>query len=122
MTTWKNGMANVFNSGAFLQQCFSVHPLSLRFKMFAMPDKIGIVCLHCKSRHRLTIGAITRVIGDSELREDGAATGLGTCATTHQEALHVTEVSVDRDIVQFRCRECKAGFQATICLFETHQP
>ncbi len=115
-------MAHVFQSGAFLQQCFSVHPLSLSFKRFTTPDTIGIFCIHCKSRHRLTVGTITRVLGDSELCEEGAGTKLEACANHHQEALHVTEVSVDRDIVQFRCRECRAGFQTTISLFETYQP
>lgn len=115
-------MANIYRSGAFLQQCFSVHPLSLSFKMLTLPDKIGIFCVHCKSRHRLTIGTISRIIGDSELFEEGAASVLEACATTHQEALHVTEVSVDRDIAQFRCRECKAGFQVTISCYETYQP
>ena len=115
-------MGNVFQSGAFLQQCFSVHPLSLSFKMFTMPNTIGIFCVNCKSRHRLTVGTVTRIIGDSELCEEGASTKLGTCASHHQEALHVTEVSVERGIVQFRCRECRAGFQTTISLFETYQP
>ena len=87
-----------------------------------MPDTIGIFCMNCKSRHRLNVGTITRSMGDSELCEEDASTKLGACANHHQEALHVTEVSVDRDLVQFRCRECRAGFQATISLFETYQP
>ena len=115
-------MGNVFQSGAFLQQCFSVHPLSLSFKLFTLPDTIGIFCINCKSRHRLTVGTITRIIGDAEWSEEGASAKLGSCVNHHQEALHVTEVSVDRDIVQFRCRECRAGFQATVSLFETYQP
>lgn len=116
-------MGNVFRSGAFLQQCFSVHPLSLSLKMLTLPDKIGIFCLHCKSRHRLTFDTISRVIGDAEFFEEGsAARMLEACANAHQEALHVTEVSVDRNIVQFRCRECNAGFQTRISLYETYQP
>lgn len=115
-------MGHVFQSGAFLQQCFSVHPLSLNVKLFTMPDTIGIFCINCKSRHRLTVGTITRIIGDSELSEEDASTKLETCAGHHQEALHVTEVSVERDIVQFRCRACRSGFQTTVSLFETYQP
>ncbi len=115
-------MGNIFRSGAFLQQCFSVHPLSLSLKMLTLPDKIGVFCLHCKSRHRLTVDTISRVIGDAELFEEGAARMLEACANAHQEALHVTEVSVDGNIVQFRCRECKAGFQTKISLYETYQP
>ncbi len=115
-------MAKVFQSGAFLQQCFSVHPLSLTVKMLTLPDTIGIACIHCKSRHRLTIGAITHLIEHAAMREEDAATGLAACVTHHQNALHVTEVCVNRDIIQFRCRECKAGFHATVSRFETYQP
>ncbi len=115
-------MANVFRSSAFLQQCFSVHPLSLTVKMLTLPDTVGIACSHCKSRHRLTIGPITHSIGKLEMCEEGAATGLATCVTSHRAALHVTEVCAERDLIQFRCRECKAGFQATVSLFETYQP
>ncbi len=115
-------MGNVFRSGAFLQQCFSVHPLSLSFKVFTAPDTIGIFCINCKSKHRLTIGDITRIIGDSELSAEDASAKLRSCAGHHPEALHVTEVSVDRDIVQFRCRKCRTGFQTTVSVFETYQP
>ncbi len=115
-------MGDVFQSGAFLQQCFSLHPLSLSFKLYTIPDTIGIFCINCKSRHRLTVGTITRVMGDSELSEEGISAKLEACAGHHREALHVTDVSVDRDIVQFRCRKCRVGFQATVSRFETYQP
>lgn len=115
-------MPTIYKSGAFLQQCFSVHPLSLNFKMLTLPDKIGIACVNCKFRHRLTFKTIARIIGDTESFEAGDAEGLQSCVTQHQEALHVTEVSVEQDIVQFRCRQCKTGFQANIALYETYQP
>ena len=115
-------MANIFKSGAFLQQCFSMHPLSLSVKMIALPDKIGIACANCKSRHRLTFSTLIRIIGDSESMKDGADQTLQSCITEHNNALHVTEVSVDQEIVQFRCRLCKIGFQATILVYETYQP
>ena len=115
-------MGHVFQSGAFLQQCFSVHPLSLSVKVFNRPETIGIVCMNCKSRHRLTVETLTLIIGDVESGQEGASTKLEACIRHHQEALHVTEVSVDRDLVQFRCRACKTSFQATVSRFETYQP
>ena len=115
-------MANIFKSSAFLQQCFSVHPLSLSVKMFTLPDKIGIACVSCKSRHRLTFSTITRIIGDSKHIISKEDHNLESCVTEHQNALHVTEVSINQDIVQFRCRFCKAGFQATVLVYETYQP
>ncbi len=115
-------MPTIYKSGAFLQQCFSVHPLSLSLKMLTLPDKIGIACVNCKFRHRLTLNTISRIIGDSESFQEGAAESLQSCITQHQDALHVTEVSVKHDIVQFRCRLCKTGFQVNISLYETYQP
>ena len=115
-------MANIFKSGAFLQQCFSVHPLSLSVKMITLPDIIGIACANCKSRHRLTFSTITRLIGDSEHIKYEQAQILESCVTEHHNALHVTDVSVERDIVQFRCRLCKIGFQVTVSVYDTYQP
>ncbi len=115
-------MPNIYKSGAFLQQCFAVHPLSLSFKMLALPDKIGITCVNCQSRHRLTIEKISRILGDSETAEESAAVNLESCAVQHQEAIHVTDVSIERDIVQFRCRHCKTGFRVGVTLYETYQP
>jgi len=115
-------MPQIHKSGAFLQQCFSVHPLSLSVKMLTLPDKMGIACVNCKFRHRLTIENFSRIIGDSASFEDGAATSLESCVSQHKEAIHVTEVSVAKDIVQIRCRHCKTGFQVGITLYETYQP
>ena len=70
----------------------------------------------------MTIGPITRLLGDSDSYEEGAAMSLESCVAQHQEALHVIEVSVDRDITQFRCRLCKMGFEIPVSLYETYQP
>lgn len=115
-------MPTIYKSGAFLQQCFSVHPRSLSFKMLTLPDKIGIACVNCNFRHRLTVTSISRIIGDAESFEEGDAESLKSCVTQHKEDLHVTEVSVEQDFVQFRCRLCKTGFQGNISMYETYQP
>jgi len=90
--------------------------------MLTLPDKMGITCVNCQFRHRLTIEKLSRIIGDSASIDDTAATSLKSCVHQHQEAIHVTEVSVTQDIVQFRCRQCKTGFQVGITLYETYQP
>ena len=90
--------------------------------MLTLPDKLGIVCIHCKSRHRLTIGPIICIIGDSEWFEEEGTAVLQSCLTNHQETVHITEVCLDRDIVQCRCRICHAGFQIPVSLYETYQP
>ncbi len=115
-------MANVFRSGAFLRQCFSVHPLSLTVKLLTLPDTVGIACRHCKSRHRLTIGAVTHLTGNADTEAQDAAAALAACVAGHRDALHVTDVCVERDIVQFRCRECRTGVHVAVSKFETCQP
>lgn len=115
-------MPNIFKTGAFLQQCFSVHPLSLSFKMFMFPDKLGIFCQNCKIRHRLTISNISKMIGSSEMLTVGVADILRYCAENHQGMLQVTEVSVEFNAIKLRCRTCKASFQLTIMLYESYQP
>ena len=36
-----------FKSGAFAQQCFSAHPLSLSFKALMPPDRVVVECINC---------------------------------------------------------------------------
>lgn len=115
-------MANIYKSGAFLQQCFAVHPFSLHLKMFRPPNTIGISCSHCKSRHRLTIGRLAQMMGETERSLSNPDTILETCMIEHPQSLHITEVSIDQDALHFRCRLCKIGLHATINLYETCQP
>lgn len=112
----------IFNTGAFLQQCFAVHPLSLSFKIVIRPDKIGILCTNCNMRHRLTIGRIQSQLHDEALIDSGAAPQLNQCAETHSEALRVNGVKVEGDLVQLRCRECQRTYRINVSFFETYQP
>ncbi len=112
----------IFNTGAFLQQCFAVHPLSLSFKMITLPDKVGILCSNCNMRHRLTVTNFHSHLQNETLPEGGAAPFLKQCAETHSEDLRVSGVNVERDSVQLRCRECQRTYHINVSLFETYQP
>ena len=112
----------IFNSGAFLQQCFAVHPLSLSFKMVTLPDKIGILCANCNMRHRLTLTMFHPRQQDEPMAENGAVPQLKLCAKTHSEDLRVSDVNVERDSIQLRCRECNRTYHFNVSLFETYQP
>ena len=112
----------IFNSGAFLQQCFAVHPLSLSFKMVTLPDKVGILCANCNMRHRLTVKVCHSHRHDEPLTESEAAPNLKQCAEAHSEDLRVSGVNVQSDSVQFRCRECQRTYDVNVSLFETYQP
>ncbi len=112
----------IFNTGAFLQQCFAVHPLSLSFKMVTLPDKVGILCTNCNMRHRLTVTMFHARQQDAPMAEDGAGHQLKLCAKSHSEDLRVSDVKVESDSVQLRCRECNRTYQFNVSLFETYQP
>ncbi len=59
-------MAEIIRSGAFLQQCWSVHPLCLTVKRVE-PDRIVVLtCSSCRMVHRVTTVAITRQASAAE--------------------------------------------------------
>ncbi|MEP6890390.1 MAG: hypothetical protein ABI955_06810 [Nitrospirota bacterium] len=121
-------MAEIIRSGAFLQQCWSVHPLCLTVKRIE-PDRIVVVtCSSCRMVHRVTTGAITRHIstgGSSlpapEIVQPDGLVALQNCLRAHAPALSVREMDVFQDAVWVRCAECRSQFDLTVSQFETHQ-
>jgi hypothetical protein len=121
-------MAEVIRSGAFLQQCWSVHPLCLTVKRVE-PDRIVVLtCSSCRMVHRVTADAITRKASAVEPASPESGPGqpdglvaLKTCMGTHAPALSVREMDVFQDAVWLRCAECRAQFDLTVSQFETHQ-
>jgi len=112
---------NVIKSGAFLQQCFSVHPLSLSLKLVTPPDLIGVVCTNCRMKHRLTLRQVATLASQqSDSPSDGLVT-LASCAQTHPEEVRISFVDVVQDSVEFRCRPCRRTHLLTISQFETQQ-
>lgn len=121
-------MADVIRSGAFLQQCWSVHPLCLTVKRVE-PDRIVVLtCSSCRMVHRVTADAVTRKASAVEpstpesgpVPPDGLV-ALRTCLGTHALALSVREMDVFQDAVWLRCAECRAQFDLAVSQFETHQ-
>lgn len=121
-------MAEIIRSGAFLQQCWSVHPLCLTVKRVEPERIVVLTCSSCRMVHRVTTGAITRQesaadSSSSELeptQSDGLA-ALKTCMGTHASALSVREMDVFQDALWVRCAECRAQYDLTVSRFETHQ-
>ena len=107
---------SVFQSGAFLQQCFAVHPLSLSLKLVSPPKTVGVVCTNCRMRHRLTLQA-----SEKTGAEDDELLSLHTCSETHPEDVRVSMVDVVQDSVEFRCRPCRRTYVVAIDIIETHQ-
>ena len=121
-------MAEIIRSGAFLQQCWSVHPLCLTVKRVESERIVVLTCSSCRMVHRVTTGAITRQVatGDSSspkldpAQQDGLV-ALKTCLSTHAPALSVREMDVFQDALWLRCAECRAQYDLTVSQFETHQ-
>jgi hypothetical protein len=121
-------MAEIIRSGAFLQQCWSVHPLCLTVKRVEPERIVVLTCSSCRMVHRVTTNAVTKLVstGDSSVSEpdpaqtDGLA-ALKTCMGTHAPALSVREMDVFQDAVWVRCAECRAQYDLTVSQFETHQ-
>ena len=122
-------MTQIFKSGAFIQQCFAVHPLCLTLKTLHLPDALVLRCTSCNMRHRLTLRALTLRVAAVRAVEDAArarekqsvAAHLEECAAAHPAALGVREMDVVRETAGLRCGECRKLYEIEISMFETHQ-
>lgn len=73
-------------------------------------------------RHRLTIGTLSLVTPEGTLFDPTQPAPLEHCAIHHIDDLRIQEVSIEKDMIQIRCRPCKVSYHLTINLFETYQP
>jgi hypothetical protein len=110
-----------FKSGAFAQQCFSAHPLSLSFKALTPPDRVVVECINCHMRHRFTVRALMTRAAEAGGPEREAMGDLGVCAAEHPGELRVSAVNVMADAVKLRCGECRKAYSITVSVFETYQ-
>lgn len=122
-------MAQIYRSGAFLQQCWSVHPLCLSVKRIEAGRDVILTCSSCRMVHHATFQAITVQAGagvdssapsPSAVQADGA-TSLTTCLGAHAPALSLRAMNVFDDALVIRCAECRSHFYVNVSLFETHQ-
>ncbi|GKS57116.1 hypothetical protein YTPLAS18_06430 [Nitrospira sp.] len=123
-------MAQIFHSGAFVQQCFAVHPLCLSVKRYEGSDRMVLTCTSCNMSHRLTVGEVLArlMVVPSEsgvpLTPESSvspAEQLAHCAAEHAPALSVRAVDVVEELIGLRCGECRRVYELTIPAIETHQ-
>jgi hypothetical protein len=118
-------MAEIIRSGAFLQQCWSVHPLCLTVKRVEPERIVVLTCSSCRMVHRVTTDVITRhaSAADSSSHVSGpdGLVALKMCLGAHATALSLREMDVFQDAVWLRCAECRAQFDLAVSHFETHQ-
>lgn len=123
-------MGQVFRSGAFLQQCWSVHPLCVSVKRITDDNQLALACTACRFAHYVTMGSV--VFGPSASEESGASmdasearrdaqASLANCLRAHAAALSLREMDVFEDLAVLRCAECRRHFTVAVTAFETHQ-
>lgn len=120
-------MTQVIRSGAFLQQCWSVHPLCVTAKRMTDENALVLLCSSCKSAHYLTVATVTsqassaqHSAGDGISRDEPPAEEfLKACVSTHHASLTLREMDVFQDLVRLRCADCRRQYELTITAFET---
>ncbi|MFO0705646.1 MAG: hypothetical protein U0412_02230 [Nitrospira sp.] len=121
-------MAQVTRSGAFLQQCWSVHPLCVGVKRITDPHTVVLVCTSCRSVHHLQCETVTAkqslalVTSDAAggERAAGSVAQLAACIEGHAAALSLREMDVFDDRALIRCAECRCHYELAVSQFETH--
>lgn len=122
-------MAQIIRSGAFLQQCWSVHPLCVTVKRMAGDRTVVLTCSSCKSVHHLTLGIVVpknpeahgATGGRHGNKEVSGESLLSSCIMTHQASITLREMDVFQDLVLLRCANCRRYYELTVSSFETHQ-
>ncbi|CUS36788.1 conserved hypothetical protein [Candidatus Nitrospira nitrificans] len=120
-------MTQVIRSGAFLQQCWSVHPLCVTAKRMTDENALVLTCSSCKSAHYLTVATVTsqassaqHPAGDGISRDEPPGEEfLKACVSTHHASLTLREMDVFQDLVRLRCADCRRQYELTVTAFET---
>ncbi len=120
-------MTQVVRSGAFLQQCWSVHPLCVTVKRMTGENAIVLLCSACKSAHHLSVATVTsrassvqQAAGEAVLRDEPLGVDyLKACAAAHAASLTLREMDVFQDLVRLRCADCRRLYDLTVSSFET---
>lgn len=124
-------MAQVIRSGAFLQQCWSVHPLCVTVKRIADERTVVLLCSSCRSAHHLQCASVVarQSAAQSEGEEAaavvedeaGGLAQLANCIVTHRPALSLREMDVFEDRVLIRCADCRCHYALAVLQFEMRQ-
>ncbi|MCP9454716.1 MAG: hypothetical protein NNA18_01230 [Nitrospira sp.] len=121
-------MAPIIRSGAFLQQCWSVHPLCVMVTRLEGERTVVLVCSSCKSAHyvmaELVISHESSAQGPLAQQEAEQMPGdllLANCLRDHRTSVLLREMDVFQDLVVLRCRMCRRHYTLQVASFATHQ-
>ncbi|MDH4155418.1 MAG: hypothetical protein OEV01_16710 [Nitrospira sp.] len=120
-------MAQVIRSGAFLQQCWSVHPLCVTVKRMTEENAVVLLCSSCKSAHHLSIATVTSIASSVQqaagevtlLDKPSGGEHLKACVGAHAASLTLREMDVFQDLVRLRCADCRRLYELGVSAFET---
>ncbi len=120
-------MVQIIRSGAFLQQCWSVHPLCVTVKRMTDENAVVLSCSSCKSAHYLTVTAVTSQKASAQQTAGEGTSGdeppgeefLKACVSTHHASLTLREMDVFQNLVRLRCADCRRLYELTVSAFET---
>jgi hypothetical protein len=122
-------MTQIIRSGAFLQQCWSVHPLCVTVKRMSEDRTLILSCSSCRFTHHLSLRTVAsrQAAGQEEPAEpSGGSTDpgellLNQCMAAHHAALTLRDMDVFHDLVRLRCAVCRRHYDVTVLEFRTHQ-
>lgn len=124
-------MAQVIRSGAFLQQCWSVHPLCITVKRIADERTVVLLCSSCRTAHHLQCDSVVAQVSAAQNQGDTSAppvtgeaeglTQLAHCITGHRSSLSLREMDVFEDRVLIRCADCRCHYALAVLQFEMRQ-
>lgn len=124
-------MAQVIRSGAFLQQCWSVHPLCVTVKRIADERTVVLLCSSCRSAHHLQCDSAAAQPSATQSEGEDPVSGkadeaeglaqLADCIAAHRTALSLREMDVFEDRVLIRCADCRCHYALAVSQFETRQ-
>ncbi|ULA64100.1 MAG: hypothetical protein LZF86_110801 [Nitrospira sp.] len=124
-------MAQVIRSGAFLQQCWSVHPLCVTVKRIADDRTVVLLCSSCRSAHHVHCASVAAQSAAMPNQPDAAVpvvageaealAKLEACIAAHRPALSLREMDVFEDRVLIRCADCRLHYDLSVAQFEMRQ-
>lgn len=121
-------MTQIIQSGAFLQQCWSVHPLCVTVKRMTAERSLVLTCSSCRFTHHLSLARVAPMpAAAQEVTSAPGGSGesaevlLNRCVTAHHTALTLREMDVFRDLVLLRCADCRRHYEVTVSAFRTQQ-
>ena len=124
-------MAEVYRSGAFLQQCWSVHPLCVAVRRITTDNQLALACTSCRFAHYVRLGSLIRDHSGGSVKtaapeeslkaQSDVQARLSSCLETHAAALSLREMDVFAELLVIRCAECRRHYAWAVTGFETHQ-